>query len=74
MDKADGEGELRYTNGAVYKGHFVNDMRDGKGTFTDPKQNTYTGPYLQGRRHGMGQIYFQGVGTLHIQFDNGKLV
>lgn len=67
-------GTLTYTNGSVYHGQFINDMRDGEGEFTDPKQNKYFGPYLQGRRHGMGKIQFQGVGTLKIRFDNGKAV
>lgn len=51
-------GTLTYTNGSVYHGQFINDMRDGEGEFTDPKQNKYFGPYLQGRRHGMGKIQF----------------
>lgn len=62
---------MRYANGCVYDGEWRNDLRDGTGVFQDATGNHYKGGFLKGRKHGKGEMYFRGVGTITLRFNNG---
>lgn len=51
-----GEGELKWTNGDVYKGSFRNNMMEGKGTlvFGGERGGEYAGDWYRNQMHGEG--------------------
>ena len=52
-----GFGTLTWNNGAIYKGHWVDDIRQGYGVFTYPEScivHQYRGQWVGGKKHGRG--------------------
>ena len=57
-DKRNGQGEIQYANGNVYKGEFVDDQWNGWGTFYWARGDSYDGQFVNGVRHGYGTYYW----------------
>ena len=67
-----GKGIMRYTNGDVYDGEWVNNSRSGKGKYTWANGKTYVGDFLKGQRTGKG-ICTYASGDVYIgDFVDGK--
>jgi len=52
------ENELKYTNGDVYKGETVDQIRHGKGIHQCSNGDVYDGNWSEDKRHGLGTITF----------------
>jgi len=52
------ENELKYTNGDVYKGETVDQIRHGKGIHQCSNGDVYDGNWSEDKRHGFGTITF----------------
>jgi hypothetical protein len=49
---------MKYVNGNIYEGTWLNDKRNGKGKMTH-NGDTYDGDWLNNKRHGKGSIIFK---------------
>lgn len=54
----DGYNEIRYDNGAIYKGNFHNEMRTGFGKQSWPDGSNYSGHFLDDRIEGNGSLVY----------------
>ncbi|XP_036442350.1 ankyrin repeat and MYND domain-containing protein 1 [Colossoma macropomum] len=52
--KRAGAGEQRWTDGSIYRGEFVDDLKQGGGVFTWANGETYEGSFYKDYRHGSG--------------------
>ena len=52
------ENELKYTNGDVYKGETVDQIRHGKGIHQCSNGDVYDGNWSEDKRHGFGTMTF----------------
>jgi len=52
------ENEVKYTNGDVYKGETVDQIRHGRGIHVCSNGDTYEGGWKEDRRHGFGTMTF----------------
>ena len=57
--RMNGQGQLTYQNGDVYKGHFVNGIFDGEGTYTAKSGWSYSGEFKDGQPNGQGTLKAQ---------------
>ena len=48
-------GTLRYPDGSVYAGNFLNGLRQGKGTYTYNDGQVYSGEWVEDLKHGNGE-------------------
>lgn len=61
--RVEGWGRLRWTNGDVYEGEFLDGLMHGQGTFTSGVAGAYRGGFVRGYREGRGtMIYPDGTG------------
>lgn len=71
----EGHGLMRYKDGSVYEGYFVNGKKHGKGTYVDPNGNTFDGNWRQGKRQGPGKLRLKGATeSIHWDWKNDKLL
>ena len=56
MGKKQDFGYMIYTNGSKYEGSWVNDMREGKGTFLMNNGQKYKGEWYRDVIHGIGKL------------------
>ena len=73
MDKAEGNGVLRKSDGCEYAGGWRNDLRSGEGVFKDKDGNACKGKFVDGKRHDVCELYWKGLGTLKLRFENGQV-
>lgn len=67
--KFHGQGELLFSDGSVYQGPFVNDVREGdSATFLYKNSKFYMGPFKQNVPDGQGVMIIPGFGTVTGQF------
>lgn len=59
-DKKQGEGEIKYADGAVYAGYWENDLRAGKGKYTWPNGGYYDGEWKNNQINGAGTMVIKG--------------
>jgi len=50
-----GEGHCRYTDGSVYEGEWLRDLRHGMGCLTLRDETTYQGQWQDDKLHGTGR-------------------
>ncbi len=68
----EGEGILRFADGALYSGNFRSGKFEGKGTLTYPDGSTYTGNFRNQLQNGSGQLT-DGTGNAYRgQWQDGK--
>jgi len=58
-----GEGELKYYNGLIYKGNWNKGLKEGKGKYILPNGAIYEGCLLNGLPHKIG-VYYGAAGDL----------
>jgi hypothetical protein len=51
---AEGEGVLKYANGAIFQGNFYNGLKHIEGKLTEPDGSFYDGFWENDQRHGLG--------------------
>lgn len=56
---ANGYGEGIFETGSVYKGHWKDNLRHGKGVFTWEDEEYYEGNFVEGKREGYGEYYWK---------------
>jgi len=67
-------GTMKYKNGAVYKGSFVNGEKDGEGTLTKlSREYKYEGDWYKDKPSGVG-VLKEGSITYKGEFEEGKKV
>ena len=49
-----GKGEFRWTDGKIYKGFYVNNLKEGYGELVWPDGTFYRGFWKSGRMNGLG--------------------
>ena len=54
--KKQGQGELYYANGDMFRGEWVQDRASGHGVLMYANNNRYEGQWLDDRRHGTGTV------------------
>ncbi|MCK0130477.1 hypothetical protein MWU59_03085 [Flavobacteriaceae bacterium F08102] len=69
-DCMNGEGTMQYKTG-VYKGHWSNGLRDGKGTYTWNNGDVYTGSWSKDKRHGYGEYVWHDGSKYHGNYSYG---
>ncbi len=69
---AQGDGELRYPDGTLYKGTLTNGVPDGRGYFQDPNGTQYEGDVRMGERTGTGEALYANGNDYKGEFKNGK--
>lgn len=70
-----GQGEMRFTNGNVYKGNFDAGEFSGQGQLVDnTKHWTYTGAFTKGLPDGKGKMKLSNGKTQSVTFSKGVLV
>jgi len=57
-NKAEGFGEFRRQNGAVFEGNWKEDKQHGSGKETWPNGIVYIGDYYEGFKDGIGKLTF----------------
>jgi hypothetical protein len=73
MGLINGYGRMTWSNGSVYVGDWVNELRQGIGMYRNPDGDQYLGEYYQGKRHGWG-IYTCSNGEEYIgEWFEGKM-
>ncbi len=48
----------RFKKGGSYDGLYVDNQKDGEGTFTAPDGSKYVGQWKADKRHGTGTYYY----------------
>ena len=66
-----GKGIIRWTNGVVYEGDFVDDERTGKGICTWPNGDEYRGDFINGMCTGTGVYKWSDGETWEGTFEDG---
>jgi len=68
-----GSGRFDWPDGSFYQGDVNYGLRDGKGSFTTPNnESNYNGDWLKGMRHGKGKLTFKSGGVYEGEFNNGN--
>ena len=68
-----GKGERYYADGTIYKGDFSDGVRHGEGTEETP-EHTFTGIYVNDRKHGIGKLQYKSKEDLYIgEFTNNSI-
>lgn len=49
-----GEGHYRWPDGRNYRGHYVDDKKEGYGVYSYPDGRVYKGAWKAGKQHGEG--------------------
>ena len=62
-----------YDNGDKYVGSFVNDRRQGQGTYYYNSGNRYEGEWKEGKKHGQGTFYFNNGNRYEGEWKEGKM-
>jgi hypothetical protein len=69
-----GIGEFRYNDGAIYKGCWTNDNRNGTGLFWYPDGDLYQGNYKDSKWDGLQIIHYKATGvTADAEYQDGLL-
>lgn len=58
MGERSGKGILNYSDGSVYEGKLKNSSRNGKGTYKDADGDTFTGIWVDDKKHGKGIFHW----------------
>lgn len=66
-----GHGELKFSNGYLYTGDFVNGTFEGHGTYKS-KDHVYTGPFKNGTFNGNGTLTYANGNVYSGPFLNGE--
>lgn len=73
--KRDGHGFAEFDNGDSYDGEWVNDERQGRGTYTHKAlKAVYTGDIRHNLKHGRGQLTFRNGDVLYGEFVDNCLI
>ena len=72
--RREGVGLMRFKNGDVYEGEFLNNLMHGEGSYTYAKSNDiYSGSFYAGKKHGRGRYeYFKDSSILN-QWEDGTV-
>ena len=72
-NKLEGKGLYFFASGNFYYGDFKNGTYDGTGVYYDAKyESRYTGPYIAGKRHGIGKLIYNSGNVYEGEFANDK--
>ena len=66
-----GIGIMKYENGTIYEGHWVNDYKEGLGAEKTQNNDKYEGYYLKGKPHGQGTFFWKNGDTYQGEWNNG---
>jgi len=73
--KRDGHGFAEFDNGDTYDGDWVNDERQGRGTYTHKAlKAVYMGDISRNLKHGKGQLTFRNGDVLYGEFVDNCLI
>ena len=61
-----------WKDGKKYGGNFVNDKREGQGTFTWADGRQYIGEWKAGKQHGIGTYISKDGGSKQGEWQNGR--
>lgn len=62
-----------YSSGASYEGYFVNNQKQGKGTYVDAKGNKFVGDFSNGKASGQLVIYYANGSRYEGSMVNGNI-
>src|SRR4051812_21304057 len=68
------KGRATYPNGDIYEGSFDNKQKSGFGVYTwneERSAHVYRGQYVQGKRHGLGEMSYPSKEKYVGQWING---
>lgn len=63
---------MKYANGDVYEGTFVDGVKSGKGVYKFADGGIYTGTYKNDLRHGFGTLTYTGGNVYRGQWKDDK--
>jgi hypothetical protein len=66
-----GEGEISYPSGTIYKGNMVNSEKEGYGEIWGLKGEVYKGNFIQGKYNGKGYHKIPDLYEYDGEFHNG---
>lgn len=65
---------LTWKDGKKYEGHFVNDKREGQGTFVWADGRQYIGEWKAGKQHGVGMYISKEGVQKQGEWQNGRKI
>jgi uncharacterized protein (TIGR02145 family) len=71
-DKKQGEGEMKYKTGSVYKGTWENDNKAGQGKYLWPDGDYYEGMWKNDKINGAGTMVLKGRSTWKCNWKDGE--
>ena len=63
---------MKYADGDIYVGEYVDGEMRGKGTYTFADGNKYVGEFVNGTFHGRGTYYFTNGDYIEGTWENGE--
>ena len=67
-----GQGELYYANGDMFRGEWLQDRATGYGVLMYANNNRYEGQWLEDRRHGHGMFHHYDGSRYDGEWSNGR--
>ena len=67
-----GQGELYYANGDMFRGEWLQDRATGHGVLMYANNNRYEGQWLEDRRHGSGSFHHHDGSRYDGEWSNGR--
>jgi len=62
-----GTGVMKYSDGSIYKGSWINGQKSGHGFYYSSNGDYYNGSWINGKKHGIG-CYYSKVGAQAVEF------
>lgn len=69
-----GKGVLKFKNGDIYCGEFIDDKKCGNGTLKYANGDIYGGEFVGNEKQGYGTMYYADGRIVNGEWKNGKLV
>ena len=73
MGNIEGNGTTSYSDGSLYKGHYIRGIKEGEGTFTWNNGQTFEGNWLNNELHGKGILTADG-NKFEVVYRFGKII
>ena len=67
-----GKGKVKYGNGSIYEGEFLDNQRNGKGVYKYNNGNVYTGEFKKNKKDGIGKMVYADGKIYEGKWKNGK--